>query len=366
MQNPGMGRKASFVAALALLSACSPKPAEKTPATAGYRAESAGSREEAPAQMPAAAPEPTGDLAAQGPAGPGASFAADLPDDGRVLFDGDRSRAAFGYPSVSGSFGDNSRKWQALRGSLTASRTRGATYRQPPAPDADGSVRAGASVPAMPAGAAVNLSEYEKFQQSIYNTVSPVLTRMGWNARSRRGGPSYHTPYRITVHHTQGHLTHGEAQTAQELRNIQAFHQGRERGWADIGYHFLIDGDGRVAEGRPTNVLGAHAAEANNGNLGISLMGNFEVQQVPPRQMDSLERLTAFLAIKYGIDVTRRGYLEGHYHWGPTGCPGANLKARLADLRAKVLEEESVFARTGRPGGAALASFTPMFVSRPG
>lgn len=361
-----MGRTASLFAACAVLAACSPKPAAQDPATAGYRAESAGGREEAPADMPAAAPEPTGDLSAQGPAGPGSSFAAELPDDGRVLFDGDRSRGAFGSPAVSGSFGDNSRKWQALRGSLSASRTRGATYRQPPAPDADGSLRADGSVPAMPAGAAVNLSEYERFQQSVYNTVYPVLSRMGWNARSRRGNASYHDPYRITVHHTQGHLTHGEAQTAQELRNIQAFHQGPERGWADIGYHFLIDGDGRVAEGRPSNVLGAHAAEANRGNLGISLMGNFEVQQVPPRQMDSLERLTAFLAVKYRIDVSKRGYLEGHYHWGPTGCPGKNLKARLADLRVQVLQEEAVYARGGQAGAASLASFTPMFVSRAG
>ncbi len=118
-----------------------------------------------------------------------------------------------------------------------------------------------------------------------------------------------------------------------------------------------------MAEGRPANVLGAHAAEANNGNLGISLMGNFEVQQVPARQMDSLERLTAFLAVKYGIDVRKRGYLEGHYHWGPTGCPGVNLKARLGDLRAKVLEEEAVYAAGGT---TALASFTPLVVSRPG
>ncbi|MBI2363027.1 MAG: N-acetylmuramoyl-L-alanine amidase, partial [Elusimicrobia bacterium] len=333
-----MSRKAPIAALLALLAACSPKPAEQAPATEGYRAESAGGREEAPASMPAAAPEPTGDLNTQGPAG-ASSFAADLPDDGRVLFDGDRSRSPLGPSAVSGGFGDNSRKWQALRGSLSASRTRGASYSQVPAPDADGSLRADGSVPAMPAGAAVNLTEYQKFQQSVYNTVYPVLTRMGWRARARRGGATTHTPYRITVHHTQGHQTHGVEQTAQELRNIQAFHQGPERGWADIGYHFLIDGDGLVAEGRPSNVLGAHAAEANNGNLGISLMGNFEVQQVPPRQMDSLERLTAFLAVKYGIDVRRRGYLEGHYHWGPTGCPGANLKARLNDLRAKVLEE---------------------------
>ena len=32
-----------------------------------------------------------------------------------------------------------------------------------------------------------------------------------------------------------------------------------DRGWSDIGYHYLIDRDGTVTEGRPIEKSGAHA-----------------------------------------------------------------------------------------------------------
>ncbi len=321
----------------------------------------------APRLAAAAAGEPAApsdDWSAQGPASSSGSglLTADLPDDGRVLFDGDRSRG--GATAVAYSQSGNARKWRQLKGQLAQTQPPRAIYGSIPAPD--GSLKPGAGVPDIPAGGAVALSEYERFEQSMFTTVYPVLTRLGWHAHPRRGSAQGITPYRITVHHTQGHMSHGEAETAREVRGIQEFHMGPERGWNDIGYHFLIDGDGRVAEGRPTNVLGAHAGGANAGNIGISLMGNFDVEQPAPAQIDSLERLAAYLAMKYDIPVLRPGYLEGHYHHTETDCPGRYLKVRLAELRAKINQEEASMEQRGRPAASTeLASFTPLVVSRP-
>lgn len=314
-------------------------------------------------------PPPGVQLAAYAPASGSSSF-ADVGDDGRVLFDGDRMRDAVGGGgSVRGQFSDNSNKWAALRGQVQRSRQGRATYAAVPPPrgTTGNGVRSDASVPDVPAGKVFSLTEYQRFEQAMYTTVYPVLTRMGWNARQRRGGASSMDPYRLTVHHTMGHQTFGEEVTAAAVRGIQGFHQGRERGWADIGYHFLIDGDGRVAEGRPANVLGAHAAEANGGNLGISLMGNFNVQQPTDNQMDSLERLAAYLALRYDIPVMKTGYLEGHSHHSSTSCPGANLKARLADVRSRVIQEEAkIRDRDAADGKPNYAAFTPMVVTRQG
>jgi len=46
-----------------------------------------------------------------------------------------------------------------------------------------------------------------------------------------------------------------------------------ERGWSDIGYHWLIDRDGTVLPGRRETVIGAHVAGHNAGTIGISLFG---------------------------------------------------------------------------------------------
>ncbi|TPW20652.1 MAG: N-acetylmuramoyl-L-alanine amidase [Elusimicrobia bacterium] len=293
------------------------------------------------------------------PPPPGVQVAAYAPasesSDGRVFFDGDRLRDGLnGGGGVRGQYSDNSNKWASLRGQLATSRQGRATYNAVPAPRGT-------------SGNGLRPDASARFEQAMYTTVYPVLTRMGWGARQRRGGASGMDPYRLTVHHTMGHQTVGEAETAAAVRGIQGFHQGPERGWADIGYHFLIDGEGRVAEGRPANVLGAHAAEANQGNLGISLMGNFNVQQPTDPQMDSLERLAAYLALRYDIPVMKSGYLEGHNHHGETSCPGTHLNARLAEVRSRVMQEEAkIRDRDASDGKATYAAFTPMVVSRPG
>lgn len=340
-------------------------PAQQASAK-GFNAESGPGGEPGPASLEA--PPPSGQLAAVGPAG-SSSFSGEVTDDGRALFDGDRMRDALGSGgAVRGGYADNSHKWAALRGQVSSSRQGRAAYRAVPPPrgTTGNGVRPDASVPDVPAGRVFNLSEYQRFEQAMYTTVYPVLTRMGWNARSRRGGASGMDPYRLTVHHTQGHQTFGEAATAAAVRGIQGFHQGPERGWADIGYHFLIDGDGRVAEGRPANVLGAHAAEANQGNLGISLMGDFNVRQPTDSQMDSLERLAAYLALRYDIPVMKTGYLEGHNHHGETSCPGRNLDARLAEVRSRVVQEEAkIRDRDAADGKPNYAAFTPLVVTRP-
>lgn len=307
---------------------------------------------------------------------PGVQLAAYAPssdpaDEGRVFFDGDQLRdgLAGGGGAVRGRYSDNTARLNQLRRDLPASQLGRATYRQVPPPrgTTGNGLRPDASVPALPEGKVVTLTQYQAFEQAMYQTVYPVLSRAGWGARGRRGGATPMTPYRLTVHHTMGHQTHGEAETAAALRGIQAFHQGPERGWADIGYHFLIDGAGRVAEGRPANVLGAHAAEANNGNLGISLMGNFNVQHPSDAQMDSLERLAAYLALRYEIPVAKAGHLEGHNHHSETSCPGANLKSRLAEIRARVLQEEAKIRQTDAADGKLdYAAFRPMVVSRQG
>lgn len=47
----------------------------------------------------------------------------------------------------------------------------------------------------------------------------------------------------------------------------------KERGWFDIGYHYVIRRDGDVEKGRPDDQPGAHARGFNHNSLGICLVG---------------------------------------------------------------------------------------------
>src|SRR3546814_5231215 len=44
-------------------------------------------------------------------------------------------------------------------------------------------------------------------------------------------------------------------------------------GWTDIGYHFVLRRNGAVEEGRPLDVVGAHAKNFNGRSIGICLVG---------------------------------------------------------------------------------------------
>ena len=46
-----------------------------------------------------------------------------------------------------------------------------------------------------------------------------------------------------------------------------------QRGWRDIGYHFVIEDDGNVQRGRPVAQVGAHAKGNNRFSIGICYTG---------------------------------------------------------------------------------------------
>ena len=47
----------------------------------------------------------------------------------------------------------------------------------------------------------------------------------------------------------------------------------RDRGWATIGYHYLIKRDGTLEEGRPLTHQGAHVNGFNQVSIGVCLVG---------------------------------------------------------------------------------------------
>jgi len=49
-----------------------------------------------------------------------------------------------------------------------------------------------------------------------------------------------------------------------------------DRGWSDIGYHFVIELDGTVYDGRPLEIAGAHARGHNSQSIGVCYVGGVD------------------------------------------------------------------------------------------
>ena len=135
--------------------------------------------------------------------------------------------------------------------------------------------------------------------------------------------------FRLTIHH-EARVCYSIdwLQTVLRIRGIQKAHF--QNGWADIGYHYLIDYKGRVWEGRSLRYQGAHVRDNNEGNIGIALLGNFNVQSPSKLQKESLKRLVEYLRTTYSIPKSR---VYTHRELVVTECPGDQLQAYVNELR---------------------------------
>lgn len=113
----------------------------------------------------------------------------------------------------------------------------------------------------------------------------------------------------------------------------------REKGWDNVGYHFVIPNgqiendhylecmDGTIERGRDIHKSGAHV-QGYNDEIGICLIG---VKHFTPRQFIALKRLISELMIEFGIKKER---VKGHYEYlGVTKlCPNFDVSQLRAQL----------------------------------
>ena len=74
-------------------------------------------------------------------------------------------------------------------------------------------------------------------------------------------------------------------------------------GWAGTGYHKLVFAGGTIENGRPEQMVGAHAAGANRRSLGIVLVGDFNKERPGQSHLVTAAGLTADLMKKYRISL---------------------------------------------------------------
>jgi hypothetical protein len=174
-----------------------------------------------------------------------------------------------------------------------------------------------------------------------------VFTREDWGAKPPRDKFGPLGDLRSAVIHHGGPVGAPRwtfKAAAQTCRDWQAFHQN-VRGWDDIGYHYLVDGLGRLYAGRPVWAIGAHVAMQNSHRVGINFMQDGRSHGLTVFQLRTLRKLMRSdhdrlklpalrkLANHAGSDYGVFGHLE--VPGQSTECPGGKI---LRDLHS-VLKE---------------------------
>lgn len=133
----------------------------------------------------------------------------------------------------------------------------------------------------------------------------------------------------VTLHHSgSAEPLRPEDDPVAKLRGLQAW-GARDRNWWDLPYHFMVDLDGTVYEGRDWRYMGeTNTSYDPAGHFLISVIGNYDVQRPTTAQIEAIADLMAWALARFDLPLDRIG---GHYDYADTDCPGRYLRAYLED-----------------------------------
>ena len=154
-----------------------------------------------------------------------------------------------------------------------------------------------------------------------------MFCREAWGAAEAEAGFENHEISRLTVHHTARKLN-SPSDAPSAIRGHQRFHI-EDRGWPDLAYHYMVSTDGNAFEGRPEQFRGdTGTAYDPSGHFLVCLEGDFDQQDPTEAQLDTVARLLAYGARKYGVASSTLG---GHRDYAGTSCPGDATYALIAN-----------------------------------
>lgn len=140
-----------------------------------------------------------------------------------------------------------------------------------------------------------------------------------------------------------------------KVAEIRRWHV-QENGWADIGYHFIIDKDGQCMRGRKVETAGAHVGYTVNArSIGICLIGGYGSNEndpfeknYTPDQDEALRKLIRVIQQKYPTAKK----ITGHNDYAARACPGFKVDRWLARKPPRTLSESG----TAQGAGVATAA----------
>jgi len=109
-------------------------------------------------------------------------------------------------------------------------------------------------------------------------------------------------------------------------KEIDQWH--KDRGWSQIGYHYVVRRNGEIERGRPEYLSGAHARGINKTSIGVVWVGT---DSISPEQNQSLIGLINLIRGKYNIKIEK---VKGHCEAVETDktCPNLDMNRLRAEL----------------------------------
>jgi len=116
-----------------------------------------------------------------------------------------------------------------------------------------------------------------------------------------------------------------------DVDTIRRWHV-KDRGWKDIGYHYVIYIDGSVHEGRPIEQAGAHTSGHNADSIGITYVGGCDAKMKAKDTLNEAQETAMVNLIKSLRELYGEMSLHGHNEFAAKACPSFKVKDKFGWL----------------------------------
>jgi N-acetylmuramoyl-L-alanine amidase len=101
----------------------------------------------------------------------------------------------------------------------------------------------------------------------------------------------------------------------------------KQKGYSDIGYHYVIYRDGSIMKGRPLDKVGAHTVGYNTGSVGICYIGGLAKDCKTPKDTRTKEQKESLLKLVHSLkEQFPNATIHGHNEFAAKACPSFNVQ----------------------------------------
>ena len=117
------------------------------------------------------------------------------------------------------------------------------------------------------------------------------------------------------------------------IKDITKWH--KERGFSDIGYHYVVYRDGSVHEGRNVDISGAHCTNHNSHSIGVCYVGGCDNNLKNPQPKDTRTEAQKVALLKLLTELKAlypNAKIHGHRDFSNKACPSFDATKEYKNL----------------------------------
>ena len=111
----------------------------------------------------------------------------------------------------------------------------------------------------------------------------------------------------------------GRKTSAEEIKSWHL-----ERGFSDIGYHYIVHLDGSISYGRNIDKIGAHSRGQNKMSIGVCYIGGLDECLDPKDTRTPQQKESLLILLKTLKKLHSKSVIYGHRDFSEKDCPSFN------------------------------------------